>query len=295
MEYQKINGNTNVILGPTNIGVYTFKNKNCILIDTGTGKSFAKRIDLLLEERDLKPKYIINTHHHEDHTGGNGYFIEKYPGLIINTSSACKVFVENPMLAPILLYGANPVRALVHKGLSTEVHRVLEEEIEKFNDEKFKIVKLNGHCPGQIAIVTPDKVCFLGDSIFSKETIEKYKIPYLFDIAESIESLKVIKTMDADYFVISHCNYIINKEDMNELVDLNLNNIETFKNQILEILDSPTTREEILENLSLFNGFDMGFKQYHLNNSTIGSFLTYLHNDKLIDYYVENGKLYYYR
>lgn len=35
MELTKIKGNSYYINFPTNIGVYIFKNKNCLLIDTG--------------------------------------------------------------------------------------------------------------------------------------------------------------------------------------------------------------------------------------------------------------------
>ena len=50
MKLEKINGNTYYINAPTNIGVYTYKNKNCMLIDTGSTHSQGKKIDLILEE-----------------------------------------------------------------------------------------------------------------------------------------------------------------------------------------------------------------------------------------------------
>ncbi len=43
MELTKIKGNSYYINFPTNIGVYIFKNKNCLLIDTGKNKYDGKK------------------------------------------------------------------------------------------------------------------------------------------------------------------------------------------------------------------------------------------------------------
>ena len=59
LELNKIKGNTYFIDGPTNIGVYAFKNKFCILIDSGLDNSAARKIDDILKENKLHPKYII--------------------------------------------------------------------------------------------------------------------------------------------------------------------------------------------------------------------------------------------
>lgn len=53
MELTKIKGNTFYINAPTNIGVFSYKNKNCLLIDTGINNTAARKIDNVLAENRL--------------------------------------------------------------------------------------------------------------------------------------------------------------------------------------------------------------------------------------------------
>ena len=43
MELTKIKGSTYYINAPTNIGIYVFKNKNCLIIDTGINNTQARK------------------------------------------------------------------------------------------------------------------------------------------------------------------------------------------------------------------------------------------------------------
>jgi glyoxylase-like metal-dependent hydrolase (beta-lactamase superfamily II) len=294
MEFIKINGNTYVIKSPTNIGVYTFKNKNCILIDTGIGNTHAKKIDNILVEKNLKPKFVINTHSHEDHCGGNKYFIENYPGVQVYTSQKTKTYIENSEIGAAILFSAKPLKKLMDKNKNSRIDFVLECGINKINDSKLEVISLRGHCDDQIGIITPDRVCFLGDSIFSSEILDKYSFPYLYDIEESIKTLKYLKEIDADYFVISHAKEVLDKGGLCKLADKNLKNIEYYKEQILEILSQPMTREDILENITILNDLSLNLKQYHLNFCTVSAFISYLYNDGIIKHSIEDGRLYYY-
>jgi glyoxylase-like metal-dependent hydrolase (beta-lactamase superfamily II) len=95
MELNKINGSTYYMDNPTNVGVYAFKNKYCMLVDTGINNTLAGKFDELLNKNGLKPKYIVNTHNHSDHSGANLYFKEHYPGTIFYTSKYESIFIEN--------------------------------------------------------------------------------------------------------------------------------------------------------------------------------------------------------
>ena len=294
MELTKIKGNTYYINAPTNCGVYSFKNKNCLLIDTNINNSTAKKLDEVLINNNLHPKFIINTHNHIDHCGGNLYFQETYPGCLVYTSAKEKLFMENNEVFPSVLFSASPASQLK----SNKVYNVdfeLSYGTNKLNDEKFEIISLKGHSLDQIGIITPEKVCFLGDSIFSKEIISKYSLPYLYDISESVNTLNNIKELDADYFVLSHGNSVLDKESIIDLADFNLKNIDYYMNTIMDLLDEPLTREDILQNLVILNNLTMNFKEYHLNLAAVSAFISYFLNLNLINYSIEDGKLYYYK
>lgn len=295
MSLNKIKGNTYYINATTNSGIFVFKNKNCLLVDTGINNTEAKKIDQMLIENNLHPKYIINTHNHLDHCGGNTYFQKNYPGCLVYTSLKEKLFMENPELQASILSSSSPIKGIDRSNKPLTVDFVLEYGTNKINDEKFEIIPLKGHSIEQIGVITPEKVCFLGDSIFSDEILEKYSFPYLYDIEESINTLNLIKDIDADYFLISHSNDVLDKEKIVALVHKNLENIESFKNQILELLDQPLTREDLLENITILNDLSFNFYQYHLNFGGISAFIAYLSSIGLINYSIENGKLYYFK
>lgn len=295
MKLEKIKGNTYYINAPTNIGVYVFKNKNCILIDTGINTTQAKKIDEVLVENGLHPKYIINTHSHADHCGGNHYFLNTYPGCTVHASETEKLYMENPELLDTLLFSASPVKGLSSGYKPLKVDFILEKGIQKINDEKFEVISLQGHSVGQIGVITPEKVCFVGDAVFSEEIIEKYQFPYLFDIQQSLDTLQNLKNTDADYYVISHSEGWVSLEQMGALLDKNIGNIEKFVQQMLELLDQSLTREDILENISVLNDLSMDFKQYFRNLSTTSAFIKHLMDKNLLDFSMENGKLYYFK
>lgn len=294
MKLNKIKGDTYFIDAPTSSGIYIFKNKNCLIIDTGINNTSAKRIDAILNANNLKPKYIINTHSHLDHCGGNKYFKTTYPGCIVYSSYYEKIYIENPDLFPTMLFSSSPLKGIEKNSTSTEVDYILEYGINKIGDEKFEIIPLKGHFIEQIGVITPEKVCFVGDAVFSCEIIEKYSLPFIFNIKESLDTLFMLKNIDADYFVLGHHYRFLTQDEFLSIIDKNISNIEKYKKIILELLEQPLTREDLLENIAILNGLNMDFRQYHLNLSAISAFIKYLYDENFIDYSIEEGKLYYF-
>lgn len=297
MELNKINGNTFYIDNPTNIGVYAFKSKYCMLIDTGINNTVAGKFDEVLNDNGLKPKYIVNTHNHIDHSGANMYFKEHHPGSLFYASYGEKVFLEDDNLFPSFIYGASPVKELRKrnsKNKGVPVDFVLKYGTNKINEEKFEVLSLKGHSIDLVGIATPDRVCFLGDSLFSCEIMKKHPFPFLYDIEDQLNTIEYIKTLDYDYFVLSHGETIYSREEIKELADNNRKNIEKWAGDIRLLLDQPLTREELLEQISILDDIDMSLRDYYLCLSSAGAFISYLYNADELGYKYENGKLYYY-
>ncbi|MFL0251075.1 MBL fold metallo-hydrolase [Clostridium neuense] len=295
MELTKIKGNTYYINAPTNIGVYVFKNKNCLLIDTGKDNSDARKIDEVLVQNGLHPKYIINTHHHLDHCGGNIYFQNTYPGCIVYSSEKEKINMENPHLYPYGLFGASPVKELHKSNKAIMVDFVTNEGENKIGDEKFEVISLKGHTVDLIGVITHEKVCFVGDGIFSIENIKKHSLPYLYDVNLEKETLNYLREVDGDYFVIGHSDKVLTKEEFMAVIDKNLCNINEYEKQILELLDQPLTKENLLENLTVLNELTMDFNEYYINLASVSAFISYLYNKNLLEYSLEDGNLYYFK
>lgn len=295
MQLNKIKGNTYFIDAPTNIGVYVFKNKTCLLIDTGIDNSQAAKIDEIIKSNGLHPRYIVNTHSHTDHCGGNSYFKKNYPGCVVYANGTEKLFLENPDLHNTILFSATPLKQLGKTSKNSGVDFDLEYGTLRLDEKKLEIMALSGHTAGHTGIITPENVCFSGDALFSEAIMGKYSLPNLFDIQSSITTLNTIKQLEADFFVISHMERVITREEATALADANLANIEMYEQQILELLEQPLTREDLLENITVLNDLPLDFKEYHLAFATISAFIKYLYDRQLITYTIENGRLYYFK
>lgn len=298
MELLKINGNTYYISAPTNIGLYIFKDKYTLLIDTGNNNQQARKISELVEDNNLNIKHLVNTHNHIDHSGGNIFFKEHYPGSVLYTSETEKLFIENDSLFPMYLYGGSPIKELTKHFVKSKdclVDFVLNPGITKINNEKFDIISLPGHAKGQIGIGTKDRVCFLGDGLFSEEIINKYSFPFLFNIQDQFNTYQIINELDYDYFVLSHSSKVYSAKEIKRLVQINQDNLNKYIDITLELLTQPKSREDLLEEMVILENLDMNFKQYHFSLSTIGAIIAYLYEQELLSYQIENGKLYYFK
>ncbi len=297
MQLEKINGNSYYIPAPTNIGVFQFKDKYALLVDSGDNKQQARKIDELLRKQGLSVKYVVNTHNHIDHSGGNLYFQENYPGTILYASEPEKLFIEDQTLFPLYLYGGQPPRELSRhfvRNQKININGILSTGLCKINEEKFDVIPLAGHARGLIGIATRDSVCYLGDALFSEDKIVKYSLPFLFDVATQLDTYQVLADLDYDYYVLGHADMVYNPSELKKLIDFNKRNLSHYLDLILELLIQAKTREELLEEIVILKELTLDFKAYFFSLSTIAAMISYLYDQDLLTHQLENGKLYYF-
>ncbi len=298
MELTKIHGNTYYIPAPTNIGVFQFKDKYSLLIDTGSDNSEAKRISALLSAQGISIKYIINSHEHFDHCGGNIYIKENFPGSIFYSSRESSLFIENAYLFPLYIFGGNPPHELSRdyvKNKPRSIDHLLDVGTEKINNEKFDIISLPGHARGQIGIGTRDNVCFLGDALFSQDILEKYSVPFLMDIQAQLDTLNALEKLNHDYYVLGHASRIYTRDEMPELIELNRQTLNKYLSLCLDLSDQPKSREELLEEIIILEDLSVDLNEYYLLSSTMAALVTYLYNQGSLKYQIENGRVYFYK
>lgn len=298
MKLTKIAGNTYYIPGPTNIGVFVFKDKYTLLIDSGDGNQDARLYTDILSQSDLNIKYVLNTHEHHDHWGGNNYLQEHHPGSIFYASAGSALFIENFSLFPLYIYGGNPPATLVRGvggGRSGRIDHHLQAGTIRINEEKFDIIPLPGHSLGQTGIATREKVCFLGDALFSPEILDKYGFPFLFDVAAQYRTLGSILTLPYEYYVLGHADSVYSSQYISDLAGLNRSRLDHCMELLLDLLQQPKSREELLEEVIILEGLNPDFYEYCLLNSTLGGMLAYLMAGCGVELQVENGKSYYYQ
>lgn len=141
-----------------------------VLIDPGfDSKSESQHILDEIERNGLRIKYIINTHGHPDHNGGNH-------------------ILKNHNQAPILIHEAD---ASMLNGPPADC-RLHEGEVIEVGNVKLKVIHTPGHSPGSIALLAEDYV-FSGDTLFAG-SIGRYDLPGA-SIEELVNSLKKLLTL----------------------------------------------------------------------------------------------------
>ena len=114
-------------------------NNNACVVDP----SEAKPIINFIENRQINLKYILNTHHHYDHVGGNLELKKKYNSTIVGFEGDKDRIPEIDIL-------------------------VKDNQVWKEDNFEAKIIHIPGHTTGHIGFYfINEKIIFTGDTLFS--------------------------------------------------------------------------------------------------------------------------------
>lgn len=271
---------------PAKIGVYRKTDAEVYLIDSGNDKDAGRKVRKILEEQHWQLKGILNTHSNADHIGGNRY-LQQQMGCKVFSGGMERAFIEYPVLEPSFLYGGYPCKDLRHKFLMAA-----ESEVHDFTDEDFpkelEILPLNGHFFHMAGFRTPDDVVYLADCLSSRETLEKYQIGFIYDVAEYLKTLEKVKNLKAKMFVPAHAAAT---EDIATLAQYNIDKVEEIAEHITQLCQEPACFETILQKLFSEYGLRMNFEQYVLVGSTVRSYLSWLKDTDRLEVSFEDNML----
>lgn len=285
MELIQLGEKTYCIKNNTNIGIYLLDSKHVFLIDSGNDESAGKKILKIIEEHGWEVQGIINTHSNADHIGGNA-LIQKRTGCQIYASQKEKSFISFPILEPSFLYGGMPFEDLQNKFLMAKSSQVVD--VSEGLPEGLEFFSLKGHFFDMIGIKTSDNVYFLGDSIFSSDTILKYHIFFLYDVDSFLNTLDFLEQLQGSCFVPSHADIL---DDLSALISLNRQKVREIQDKILVYLKKGDTFENLLAYLVSYYNLSLDANQYVLIGSTIRSYLTYLYHQKKLFYEFVDNKM----
>jgi len=176
------------------------ENNNACVIDP----SEAKPVIDLVERKKINLKYILNTHHHYDHIGGNEELKKKYNSIVVG-------YKDDAERIP----GIN----------------VLVENNQVWKNDNFeaKIIHIPGHTTGHISFhFFNEKLIFTGDTLFSLGCGKIFEGTY----QEMFESLNKIKSLPADTKIYCGHEYTLQNSKFCIKHDPENTNLQ---NKILEI------------------------------------------------------------
>ncbi len=266
-----ITENSFYIQCPAKIGLVRLDDTDVCLIDSGNDKDAGRKVRQILDANGWKLKAIYNTHSNADHIGGNRY-LQNQTGCKIYAKGMERAFTQYPILEPSLLYGGYPCGDLRHKFLLAQESNV-EELTKESLPQGFSMFDLPGHFLDMVGFQTPDHVMYLADCLASRETLEKYPINFLYDVAAYLQTLEAVKSMEAVQFVPAHAPATA---DIAPLAQYNIDKVHEIAQKIIELLKEPLCFETILQKLFEAYNLTMNFEQYVLVGSTVRSYLSWL-------------------
>ena len=274
------------IQSPAKIGLVKLNEQEVCLIDSGNDKDAGRKVRQILDANGWRLTAIYNTHSNADHIGGNRYLLGQTGCMIYAPGIEC-AFTRHPVLEPSFLYGGYPCKELRHKFLMAQESSA-QELTKKCLPEGFEIIPLPGHFFDMVGFRTADDVVYLADSLSSRETLQKYQIGFIYDVAAYLETLEMVKSMQAKMFVPAHAAAV---EDIADLAQCNIDKVLEIAEKIVDICQEPLCFETILQKLFTDYSLTMNFEQYVLVGSTVRSYLAWLKDSGRINAIFENNML----
>lgn len=129
--------------------------------------SAGKKVMEFIKDKKLKPKFIINTHCHYDHIGGNDYYKNGLNVPIYASKDAASA-INNPQ-KNLSAYVGEEVK-------SPKADKVISHgDILKLGKSELKIIATPGHSTCGISIYS-DGLLFSGDTLFA-ESVGRADLP----------------------------------------------------------------------------------------------------------------------
>lgn len=285
-ELQQAGPQSYYINSPAKIGIYRQTEAEVYLIDSGNDKEAAKKVLKMMKQNGWLIKGIINTHSNADHIGGNRY-IQEQTGCPIYSGGIEAAFIRYPILEPSFLYGGYPFKELRGKFLMAKESNVSDFSSSEFPSE-LELINLPGHFFDMVGVRTPDNTVFLADCVSSSQTLEKYGVTFIYDIAQYLATLDMIESIEAGIFVPSHATPT---KDIKPLVAINRAKVYEIEARITEICSVPKTIDEIIQALFQIYGLSMNIEQYVLLGSTTRSYLSWMKDRDKLDIIIEQTSL----
>lgn len=261
------------IQSPAKIGLVRLDGNDVCLIDSGSDKDAGRKALRIIENCGWRLLAIYNTHSNADHIGGNQY-LQNQTGCKIFASGIERDFTCHTLLEPSFLYGGYPPNELRHKFLLAQ-GSAAEELSARSLPQGFEIIPLPGHFFDMVGFRAPDDVVYLADCLSSKETLDKYRIGFIYDVGAYLDTLEKVKQMKAQMFVPAHAEPV---ENIADLAQYNIDKVNEIALKIEELCSEPLCFEHILKKLFDDFALKMTFEQYVLVGSTVRSYLSWLKN-----------------
>ena len=159
--FSPIQENTYILYNETN---------EAIIIDPGCYFDEEKdAIKKFLQQKQLTPTLLLNTHCHLDHVFGNKFIAEEY-NLTLKTHPK-----EKPMLQMAAASGL--MYNLPFDSYAGEIISLVEGDVIKLGEDELKVIEVPGHSPGHICFYCEKQGFLIGGDVLFQNSIGRTDLP----------------------------------------------------------------------------------------------------------------------
>lgn len=254
---------------PAKIGLFEVEGGVC-LVDSGNDKDAGRKVRQILDKNGWKLLAILVTHSNADHIGGCQY-LQKQTGCRVFAPGIEAAFTRSPVLEPAFLYGGFPPKPLRHKFLMAQPSPAEDVSAPGFPAD-VDILPLPGHFFDMVGYRTADGTAYIADCLSSAATLEKYGVPFIYDVAAYLDTLRKLPELEAKLYVPAHAEAV---EDIAPLAELNLRHVEALCESVLELCAEPLVFDELLKRVFDRWALQLTMEQYVLVGSTVKSIISW--------------------
>lgn len=144
--------------------------RECVIIDPGCSNSKEEsELSDFIEQKELKPVKLLNTHCHIDHILGNLYVTEKY-NLELETAKA----EEANLIAADVYAEQFGMKAPKSPKVKTDLK---EGDSVTFGNSKLKVISAPGHSAAHIVFYAEEDEFIIGGDVLFRESIGRTDLP----------------------------------------------------------------------------------------------------------------------
>ncbi len=205
-----------------------------VMIDTGTAwvaKEWKARF------RNLRCAAVINTHHHEDHTGNNRLFQETF-GAAVYAHPQTLPYLEDPRKIGMQLY-----RKVVWKKPAASCGASLPDSIPAGN-HILQVIHAPGHCPDHVCLYEPKNGWLFSGDIFCGRRFDYLRKDE--DFNQILKSLKMLASLEISTIF---CGFKGAVENGTEAIKAKIQFMEELKDKTLELYGKGMPPREIKHEL----------------------------------------------
>lgn len=270
---------------PAKIGLFETEGGVC-LVDSGNDKDAGRKVRQILDKNGWKLLAILVTHSNADHIGGCQY-LQKQTGCRVFAPGIEAAFTRSPVLEPAFLYGGFPPKALRHKFLMAQPSPAEDVSAPGF-PAGVDIIPLPGHFFDMTGYRTADGTAYIADCVSSAATLEKYGVPFIYDVAAYLDTLRKLPELEAGLYVPAHAEAV---EDIAPLAELNLRHVEALCESVLDLCAEPVCFDELLRRVFDRWALQLTMEQHVLVGSTVKSILSWHLDAGRAETLIENNRL----